>query len=247
MLQIENLSKIYADGTQALKRISLIIKAGSFVIITGESGCGKTTLLRLLAGLDQASSGTIRINGEAISGTHPSIGVVFQEPRLLPWLSVAGNVGFGLTQKDANTRNTQIHAALTRVGLPNHAKRWPRELSGGQQQRAAIARALIAAPRILLLDEPFSALDALTRADLQDQLLSIWRESRITIIMITHDVEEALLLADRVIVLRAHEDHIAADLALDLEYPRQRADVRFEAARQQLLTAIGTRAKAVAV
>jgi len=247
MLQIENLSKIYANGTQALKRISLIIEAGSFVVITGESGCGKTTLLRLLAGLDQASSGTIRINGEAISGTHPSIGVVFQEPRLLPWLSVAGNAGFGLTQKDANTRNTQIHAALTRVGLPNHAKRWPRELSGGQQQRAAIARALIAKPGILLLDEPFSALDALTRADLQDQLLSIWRESRITIVMITHDVEEALLLADRVIVLRAHEDHIAADLALDLEYPRQRADARFEAARQQLLTAIGTRAKAVAV
>jgi len=247
MLQIENLSKIYADGTQALKRISLIIKAGSFVVITGESGCGKTTLLRLLAGLDQASSGTIRINGEAISGTHPSIGVVFQEPRLLPWLSVAGNVGFGLTQKDANARAAQIHAALARVGLPNHAKRWPRELSGGQQQRAAIARALIAKPGILLLDEPFSALDALTRADLQDQLLSIWRESRITIIMITHDVEEALLLADRVIVLRAHEDHIAVDLALDLEYPRQRADVRFEAARQQLLTAIGTRAKAIAV
>ncbi len=238
MLAVDALSKLYADGTQALARVSLTIEAGSFVMITGKSGWGKTTLLRLIAGLDQASFGTIAIDGEPISGTHPAVGVVFQEPRLLPWLSIAGNVGFGLMHLPKDERQTRVAEALRRVGLAEHAKRWPRELSGGQQQRAAIARALVTEPKILLLDEPFSALDALTRADLQEQLLTLWQESKRTLIMITHDVEEALLLADRVIVLRSQPGHVVADLEIDLARPRLRSEAGFEATRRTLLAAL---------
>ncbi len=238
MLAIESVSKLYADGTQALSRLSMTIEAGRFVMITGKSGCGKSTLLRLIAGLDQPSAGAISIDGEPISGTHPAVGVVFQEPRLLPWLSISGNVGFGLMHLSRDERKTRVGEALRRVGLADHAKRWPRELSGGQQQRASIARALVAAPKILLLDEPFSALDALTRADLQDQLLALWQDSKTTIVMVTHDVEEALLLADRVIVLRAQPGHIVGDLDIAMARPRLRSAPDFQSSRHALLSAL---------
>jgi sulfonate transport system ATP-binding protein len=238
MLVVDALTKLYADGTQALAHVSLTVETGTFVMITGQSGCGKTTLLRLIAGLDQASSGTIAIDGEPISGTHHAVGVVFQEPRLLPWLNIADNVGFGLTSLARSDRQMRVAEALRRVGLTEQAKRWPRELSGGQQQRAAIARALVTEPKILLLDEPFSALDALTRADLQDQLLTLWQDSQTTLIMITHDVEEALLLADRVVVLRPHPGRIAADLKIKLARPRLRSEPDFDKARRILLTAL---------
>ena len=202
MLELERLSKTYADGTRALADITLGVQESEIVALIGGSGCGKTTLLRLLAGLDHASAGNIRLDDEAVSEPHPAIGIVFQEPRLLPWLSVADNVGFGLADRPAAERRARVGHALEKVGLAEHARRWPKELSGGQQQRVAIARAFVANPKVLLLDEPFSALDAFTRASLHEHLLGLWDESRPTVLMVTHDVQEAVTLADRAVVMQ---------------------------------------------
>jgi len=161
MLAIEHLGKTYADGTKALSNINLSVHSGEIAALIGGSGCGKTTILRLIAGLDHATGGQIILDGEAITGPHPAVAVVFQEPRLLPWLTVADNIGFGLEALPQAERAERIGSALARIGLAEHAGRWPRDLSGGQQQRVAIARALVTRPKLLLLDEPFSALDAL--------------------------------------------------------------------------------------
>ena len=163
MLTIEGLSKTYADGTRALEGIELAVRNAEIVALIGGSGCGKTTLLRLVAGLDRPSAGRITLDGEPITRPHPGVGLVFQEPRLLPWLDVAANVGFGIDALPRRERAERVAHALERVGLAEHAGRWPRELSGGQQQRVSIARAFVANPRVLLLDEPFSALEAFTR------------------------------------------------------------------------------------
>ncbi|GJD75343.1 ABC transporter ATP-binding protein [Methylobacterium goesingense] len=215
MLTIQDLSKTYADGTRALSGLTLSLAPGEIVAVVGGSGCGKTTLLRLVAGLDVATAGSIRLDGATIDGPHPGLGLVFQEPRLLPWLSIAENVGFGLADRPAAERRAQVARALDRVGLADHAGRWPRELSGGQQQRVAIARAFVADPRVLLLDEPFSALDAVTREDLHRHLLALWAETRPTILLVTHDVAEAASLADRVVVMRPHPGRIHETVALD--------------------------------
>ncbi|KQP77529.1 ABC transporter ATP-binding protein [Methylobacterium sp. Leaf117] len=215
MLTIQDLSKTYADGTRALSGLTLSLAPGEIVAVVGGSGCGKTTLLRLVAGLDVATAGSIRLDGVTIDGPHPGLGLVFQEPRLLPWLSIAENVGFGLADRPAAERRARVARALDRVGLAEHAGRWPRELSGGQQQRVAIARAFVADPRVLLLDEPFSALDAVTREDLHRHLLALWAETRPTILLVTHDVAEAASLADRVVVMRPHPGRIHETVALD--------------------------------
>jgi sulfonate transport system ATP-binding protein len=215
MLTIQDLSKTYADGTRALSGLTLSLAPGEIVAVVGGSGCGKTTLLRLVAGLDVATAGLIRLDGATIDGPHPGLGLVFQEPRLLPWLSIAENVGFGLADRPAAERRARVARALDRVGLADHAGRWPRELSGGQQQRVAIARAFVADPRVLLLDEPFSALDAVTREDLHRHLLALWAETRPTILLVTHDVAEAASLADRVVVMRPHPGRIHGTVALD--------------------------------
>ncbi len=172
MLELERLSKTYADGTHALADVTLEVRESEIVSVVGGSGCGKTTLLRLIAGLDRPSAGAILLDGERLSEPHPAVGIVFQEPRLLPWLTVADNVGFGLDDRSAAERRERVGHALRRVGLIEHAGRWPRELSGGQQQRVAIARAFVTEPKVLLLDEPFSALDAFTRASLHEHLLA---------------------------------------------------------------------------
>jgi sulfonate transport system ATP-binding protein len=215
MLTIQDLSKTYADGTQALAGLTLSLAPGEIVAVVGGSGCGKTTLLRLVAGLDTVTTGLIRLDGATIDGPHPGLGLVFQEPRLLPWRSIAENVGFGLAHRPAAERRTRVARALDRVGLTDHARRWPRELSGGQQQRVAIARAFVADPQVLLLDEPFSALDAVTREDLHRHLLALWAETRPTIVLVTHDVAEAAALADRVVVMRPHPGCIHATIAID--------------------------------
>ncbi|AWN34825.1 ABC transporter ATP-binding protein [Methylobacterium radiodurans] len=238
MLSIETLSKTYADGTRALAEIDLAVPAGEIVALVGGSGCGKTTLLRLIAGLDRASAGRVRLDDEVIGAPHPGVGLVFQEPRLLPWLDVAGNVGFGLADLPRAERASRVGHALERVGLAEHARRWPRELSGGQQQRVSIARAFVAHPRVLLLDEPFSALDAFTRRDLHGHLLALWSETRPTILIVTHDVGEAVALADRAVVMRPKPGRLDETVGLPLPRPRDPADPRSEAAVRAILAAL---------
>jgi len=235
MLALDNVSRIYPNGTQALDRLSLQIEAGEIVVMIGGSGCGKSTLLRLVSGLDAPTTGSVAIDGIRITEPHPAIGLVFQEPRLFQWLSVADNIGFGLTDLTAMARAKRVEAALKKIGLGGFGHRLPRELSGGQAQRVALARALVMEPSVLLLDEPFSALDAFTRADLQDHLLALWSETRPTLLLVTHDIEEALVLADRVIVMRPNPGRIAADIRIDLPRPRDRLSPAFEAAKRSTM------------
>jgi sulfonate transport system ATP-binding protein len=238
MLILDRLSKTYADGTRALADVALSVREAEIVALIGGSGCGKTTLLRLVAGLDRASAGAIRLDGETIHEPHPAIGIVFQEPRLLPWLTVADNVGFGLAELPVGERRARVAHALEKVGLSDHAGRWPRDLSGGQQQRVAIARAFVANPKVLLLDEPFSALDAFTRASLHEHLLALWEETRPTVLLVTHDVQEAVTLADRAIVMQPKPGRIFDELPLALARPRDRTALPFEAATRRVLVAL---------
>jgi sulfonate transport system ATP-binding protein len=234
-LVIEGLGKTYPNGTRALANVTLAVEVGEIVAVIGGSGCGKSTLLRLVSGLDAATEGQVVLDGTEIAGPHQAVGVVFQEPRLLPWLSVAGNVGFGLAGLAAQGRRARVAGALAKVGLADHAARWPRELSGGQAQRVAIARALITRPSVVLLDEPFSALDAFTRADLQDHLLDLWHETRPTLLLVTHDLEEALVTADRIVVMQSHPGRIVAEMTVDLPRPRDRIAPAFEQAKRDAL------------
>jgi sulfonate transport system ATP-binding protein len=238
MLTIENLSKTYADGTKALTNVSLDVAAGEIVALLGGSGCGKTTLMRLAAGLDTASEGRIILDGETVTEPHPAIGIVFQEGRLFPWLSVADNVGFGLRETDRFAREARVTNALARVGLGEHAGRWPRELSGGQQQRVAIARAFVTRPKVMLLDEPFSALDAFTRKSLHEHLLTLWEESRPTILMVTHDVDEAVALADRIVVMQPKPGRIFDEMILGLARPRDGRTAAVESAKRRAMNSL---------
>ena len=238
MLTLSSVSKTYADGTEALRDIRLDIEQGEIVALVGGSGCGKTTLMRLISGLDTASSGTIAVDGEIIAAPHPAVGVVFQEPRLLPWLSVADNIAFGLHHLPQAERAATAQDALARVGLAGYGERWPRELSGGQQQRVSIARALVPKPKVLLLDEPFSALDAFTRASLHEQLLGLWEASRPTIVIVTHDVDEAIRLADRVVVMRPQPGRVFEVVSVAAPRPRDPLGLAYEKAKRRVLHAL---------
>lgn len=238
MLTIETVGRVYPNGTRALDRVSLSIGSGEIVAIVGGSGCGKSTLLRLVSGLDHATEGRVVVDGTEIADAHPAVGIVFQEPRLLPWLTVADNVAFGIQNAPKAERQAHVNAALAKVGLSEHANRWPRELSGGQAQRVAIARALVPKPTVLLLDEPFSALDAFTRADLQDHLLDLWAEFRPTLVLVTHDIEEAVVLADRVIVMRPKPGRLAAEFRIESSRPRDRLSPEFEDVKRRILRSL---------
>ena len=235
MLVFDHVGKTYANGVRALDGVSLEVAPGEILVIIGGSGCGKSTLLRAASGLDIATQGSVALDGSVIEAPHEKIGLIFQEPRLLPWLSVADNVGFGLSHLAKPERAKRIAAALERVGLTDKAGVWPRELSGGQAQRVAIARALITRPSVLLLDEPFSALDAFTRAELQDHLLDLWEEGRPILVLVTHDIEEALVLATRVVVMRAQPGRIAGILDVPLPRPRDRLSPAFEEQKRRVL------------
>jgi len=238
MLSLAHLDKVYPNGAHALDDVSLDVEAGEIVALVGGSGCGKTTLLRLVSGLEAPTHGEVRVDGEAIFAPHPAIGFVFQEPRLLPWLSVAENIGFGLEHLPLGERRDLVEEALLKVGLAGYGARWPRELSGGQAQRVSIVRALVTRPKVLLMDEPFSALDALTRATLQDHLIALWEASQPTLLLVTHDVEEAAALADRAVVMQPRPGRVFADIPIPLPRPRDRLSPGFVEAKRAVLAAL---------
>ena len=234
-----------ADGVHdVLAGIDLDLAPGSTVALLGASGSGKSTLLRLVAGLDTPTAGAVRVGGEEVRGVHPRTAVVFQEPRLLPWRDLAGNVALGLPPGTARADGrAEVAHWLGTVGLEGFAGHRPRRVSGGMAQRAALARALVRRPGVLLLDEPFAALDALTRLKMQDLLDDVQRGTGATVLFVTHDVDEALHLADRVLVLGTSGEragaHVVRDLHVDVPRPRDRGDAALAALRVDLLELLG--------
>ncbi len=208
--------------TRALEPIDLTIADNDFITILGPSGCGKSTLLRIVAGLDTATTGRVLLDGAPVTEPGPDRGMVFQSYTLFPWLTVADNIAFGLARKGVTTAEQRriVASFVERVGLKGFENHWPKQLSGGMQQRTAIARALANDPKMLLLDEPFGALDNQTRSLMQEMLLGIWERDRKTVLFVTHDIEEAIFLGTRVIVMSARPGRIKADIAIPLPHPR---------------------------
>jgi sulfonate transport system ATP-binding protein len=235
MLDIKGVYKRYPNGLLALAGLDLRVKEGEILAIVGSSGCGKSTALRLISGLDRPSFGSVLLDGVPVNAPRAEIGLVFQEPRLMPWLSIDQNVAFGIRHLPKKEQAIRVREVLARVGLTAHSGNWPRQLSGGQAQRVALARALVGRPKVLLLDEPFSALDALTRNDLQEHLLDLWTYDRPTMILVTHDIEEALFLADRTVVMQPNPGRIRAEVEPHLARPRDRLNIQFVEWKHELL------------
>lgn len=220
----------------ALNHVNLHIKPGSFVSFIGPSGCGKTTLLRLIAGLSRPTSGELLLDGEKIEKPNYERGLVFQNPTLFPWLNIYDNVAFGLkARKIYKDKKSEVNEYLKLVGLENFAKAYPHQLSGGMAQRASLARAIIGHPKVLLLDEPLGALDAFTRMNMQDELLRIRSEKNITMVMVTHDVDEALYLSDQVVVMSPRPAKIEGIIDVGLFRPRARNNPEFLRLRSKIL------------
>ncbi|QOZ67366.1 ABC transporter ATP-binding protein [Bradyrhizobium arachidis] len=243
-LDIRNVSKSFVvngAAVEALKDVSLDVAAGEFVVLLGPSGCGKSTLLRLVAGLDRDFRGSISQDGEPVAGTSLDRGIVFQEPRLFPWATVTQNIALGLKNAPLSERAKRetIAAHISLVGLDGFAEAYPHQLSGGMAQRAAIARGLVNRPRLLLLDEPFGALDALTRARLQLELQRIWAHEKISMILVTHDVDEAVLLGDRIIVLAPRPGRVARIFDVTVPRPRSRSSDDLVRTRNEILRTLG--------
>lgn len=227
-LEVRGVDKRYG-ARSVLKKTELVIEPGQFVAIVGRSGCGKSTLLRLVAGLEPVSGGAIRLDGKDITGLSSDTRIMFQDSRLLPWKRVADNVALGLPPAQRGAAGD----VLARVGLGDRLNEWPARLSGGQRQRVALARALVHNPRLLLLDEPLGALDALTRIEMHRLIEGLWRSSGFTALLVTHDVQEAVALADRVILIE--DGQIALDQRIDLPRPRSQGDAAFAAIEKRIL------------
>jgi sulfonate transport system ATP-binding protein len=242
-LRISRVTKrfqVHGAPLHVLDALDLSVAPGEFLTIVGASGCGKSTLLRLIAGLDTAFEGDVILDGERVKQPSLDRGLVFQEPRLFPWLTVTQNIELGLLNtgmsKAAKRRTALEHIAL--VGLEGFQDAWPHQLSGGMAQRAAIARGLVNRPGVLLLDEPFGALDALNRARLQDELQRIWAAESITMLLVTHDVEEAVYLGDRVVVMAPRPGRITASFSIDVPRPRDRASTVLAEYRNTVMAAL---------
>jgi len=236
LLTIHGLRKRYEE-VSVLAGLDLEVEPGETVALVGPSGCGKSTLLRLVAGLDTEFEGEIKVGGQRVRGPSHAVGLVFQEPRLFPWLNVADNVAFGLNKGHPSAREL-VRETLDVVGLSDFARALPKHLSGGMAQRVALARALVTEPQVLLMDEPFSALDAFTRMRLQDHLLAAWQRYRPTLLLVTHDLDEAVYLADRVVLLGERPSTIQRTQHVSLARPRQRGDLALAALRAELLQAL---------
>jgi NitT/TauT family transport system ATP-binding protein/sulfonate transport system ATP-binding protein len=226
-LRIENVSRTFAgvhggEAVKALQPTDLVVSANDFITILGPSGCGKSTLLRIVAGLDQPTTGRVLLDGRPVTRPGPDRGMVFQSYTLFPWLTVGENIAFGLREKGVPLKEQRdiVAAYIDLVGLRGFENHWPKQLSGGMQQRTAIARALANDPEILLLDEPFGALDNQTRGLMQELLLGIWEREKKTVLFVTHDIEEAIFMASRVVVMTARPGRIKSDVPVDLPHPR---------------------------
>lgn len=245
LIEIDGVGHAYRSSRgqshAALDEVSLTIGAGEFVCLLGPSGCGKTTLLNMIAGFLTPTRGTVRVGGEVVRGPGPERGVVFQDYSLFGWLTALGNVAFGLRMAGVprELRQTKAEQGLRAMGLEGVAGRYPFELSGGMKQRVAIARALATEPQVLLADEPFAALDAMTRASLQTQLLAIQQKAGTTVVFVTHNIAEAVFLGSRILVMSPHPGRVIEDVVVDLPRPRRRTSPQFNALYEHLGRAIG--------
>ena len=241
-LSVENVSVTFKrDGksTAVLENIDLVVREGEFVCLLGPSGCGKTTLLNAMAGFLSPTSGEIQVDGEVVRGPDPRRIFVFQERGVFPWLTVEGNIGFGLFKLPRAERERRIAHYIKMVGLEGFEKAYPPELSGGMKQRLEVARALAVNPDMLFLDEPFGALDSITRLVMRRELLRIWEAERKTIIFVTHDIDEAVQLADRVVVMSARPATIQEIVDIDISHPRDISAARYLELRDGIFKQIG--------
>ena len=241
ILRLDNVSKSFAkvehdEVTHALNEVNLSMKSGEFISLVGPSGCGKSTILRLVAGLIPPTTGYLTVNGAQITGPSPERGMMFQKPTLFPWLTVEKNISFSLKlQGKLKGNEEKVERMLRIIGLESFRNDYPGQLSGGMAQRVSLVRSLINEPDILLLDEPLGALDAFTRMNMQDEILSMWREHRQLALMVTHDVDEAIYMGTRVIVMDANPGRIIADIKIEEEFPRDRSSERFIRYRNMIL------------
>jgi ABC-type nitrate/sulfonate/bicarbonate transport system ATPase subunit len=241
-LRAENISMVFRrDGksTHVLENVDLEVGEGEFLCLLGPSGCGKSTLLNTVAGFLKPTSGEVKIDGEAVRGPDPRRIFVFQERGVFPWLTVEGNIGFGLFRLTQEERDQRIAHYVKMVGLQGFEKAYPQELSGGMKQRLEVARALAVNPDMLFLDEPFGALDSITRLIMRGELLRIWEAERKTIIFVTHDIEEAVQLADRVVVMSARPARIQGIVHIDIPHPRDISSPRYLELRDGIFEQIG--------